>query len=210
MLNHAFVSSVLLLLMLLNPFLLIIYLIDLIEDLDTREFRRVLIRAGMISGCVFAVFALLGDFIFDDLLQARFASFQIFGGIIFLLIGIQFVFTGPEALRKIRGAPEHIAGSIAMPIMIGPATVSASILIGSRVSAGLAVIGIFGAVALTVATILVLKRLHDFVRPRNGKLIERYIEVMGRITALVVGTFSIEMIMQGVGSWLAYLGSVAK
>lgn len=198
-----FVSSVLLLLMLLNPFLLIIYLLDLVQDLEAADFRRVLVRAGLISGSVFSIFALLGDVIFEDLLQARFASFQIFGGVIFLLIGIQFVFSGPGALRSIRGAPEHIAGSIAMPIMIGPGTVSASILAGSRVPGPLAVAGIFGAVGLTVAVMLLLKRMHDFVKPRNEKLIERYVEVMGRITALVVGTFSIEMIMQGLNSWLA-------
>jgi len=208
--DHAFISSVLLLLMLLNPFLLIIYLIDLIQDLNAREFNRVVIRAGLISSGVFAIFALLGDAIFTDLLQARFASFQVFGGVIFLLIGIQFVFAGPGALRKTRGAPEHIAGSIAMPIMIGPGTVSASILVGSRVSASLAVAGIFGAVALTVAVMLLLKRLHDFVLPRNEKLIERYIEVMGRVTALVVGTFSIEMIMQGVAGWLPFLAQALK
>lgn len=130
--THNFTSSILLLLLLLNPFLLIIYLIDLVQDLDAGEFRRILVRAGLISSSVFTIFALLGDMIFEDLLQARFASFQIFGGLIFLLIGIQFVFTGPGALRSIRGAPEHVAGSIAMPIMIGPGTVSASILAGSK------------------------------------------------------------------------------
>jgi small neutral amino acid transporter SnatA (MarC family) len=200
--SHDFISSVLLLLMLLNPFLLIIYLLDLVQDLEAGEFSRVLFRAGVISSLVFSAFALLGDVIFEDLLQARFASFQIFGGVIFLLIGIQFVFKGPGALRNVRGAPEHIAGSIAMPIMIGPGTVSASILAGSKLPALLAVGGICGAVALTVLVMTLLKRLHDFVKPRNERLIERYVEVMGRITALVVGTFSIEMIMQGLESWL--------
>jgi len=200
--DHNFTSSVLLLLMLLNPFLLIIYLIDLVQDLATADFRRVMIRAGLISGGVFALFALLGDVIFEDLLQARFASFQVFGGVVFLLIGIQFVFTGPGALRSIRGAPEHIAGSIAMPIMIGPGTVSASILAGSRLSSPLAVTCIFSAVAVTVGVVLLLKQLHDYVKPRNEKLIERYVEVMGRVTALVVGTYSIEMIMQGLEGWL--------
>lgn len=200
--THNFTSSILLLLLLLNPFLLIIYLIDLVQDLDAGEFRRILVRAGLISSSVFTIFALLGDMIFEDLLQARFASFQIFGGLIFLLIGIQFVFTGPGALRSIRGAPEHVAGSIAMPIMIGPGTVSASILAGSKLPPLLATGGIFGAVGLTVLVMIFLKRLHDFVRPRNEKLIERYVEVMGRITALVVGTFSIEMIMQGLKAWL--------
>ena len=152
--TQSFISSVTLLLMLLNPFLLILYLIDLVQDLDKDQFRNVLIRAGLISTSVFSIFALVGDALFEDILQARFASFQIFGGIIFLLIGIQFMFTGPSALRAIRGAPEHIAGSIALPIMIGPGTVSASVLAGSRLSPGLAVLSIALSVLVTVVTIL--------------------------------------------------------
>jgi len=203
--SHPFIGSVALLLMLLNPFLLILYLIDLVQDLDRKTFRMVLIRAGLISGGIFALFALLGDALFSEVLQARFASFQIFGGIVFLLIGIQFIFKGPGALRSMRGDPEHIAGSVALPIMIGPGTISASILAGSRLSPGLAVGSIVIAVIATVLVILLLKDLYDFVVPRNARLVERYIEVMGRVTALVVGTFSIEMIMQGVAGWLHHL-----
>lgn len=191
--------------MLLNPFLLIIYLVDLIQELDDRAFSQVLLRAGLISCAVFIGVALAGDALFTHVLQVRFASFQIFGGIIFLLIGIQFMFTGPEAIQKMRGKPEHIAGAIAMPIMIGPSTVSASILAGSRLPTLWAVSAILLAMVITVTTLLLLKRLHDVVRPRNAKLIERYLEVMGRVTALVIGTIAVEMIMQGLQAWQLYL-----
>ncbi|OHB29109.1 MAG: hypothetical protein A2X84_14055 [Desulfuromonadaceae bacterium GWC2_58_13] len=202
---HDFISSSTLLLMLLNPFLLIIYLIDLVQEMDFAAFSKILIRAGIISGTVFVLFAWVGERMFTDVLQAHFASFQVFGGVIFLLIGIQFVFSGPMALQKLRGAPEHIAGAIALPIMIGPGTVSASILAGTRLSPGLALICIAATMTTTVATMLLLKKTHDFVRPRNEKLIERYVEVMGRVTALVVGTYSIEMIMQGLTAWAVIL-----
>jgi small neutral amino acid transporter SnatA (MarC family) len=36
---------------------------------------------------------------------------------------------------------------------------------------------------------------------KREALIKRYIEIAGRITALVVGTVSVEMIMQGVRTW---------
>ncbi len=199
--THSFISSAALLLMLLNPFLLIIYLIDLVQEMDFANFSKILIRAGIISGSVFVVFAWVGEQMFTDVLQAHFASFQVFGGVIFLLIGIQFVFSGPMALQKLRGAPEHIAGSIALPIMIGPGTVSASILAGTQLSPWLSLSCIGATMAITVITMLLLKKTHDFVRPRNEKLIERYVEVMGRVTALVVGTYSIEMIMQGLIAW---------
>ena len=130
--DTAFFKSMLLLLILLNPFLLIVYLIDLVQDLDRRGFSQVVIRASVNSSGVFILFALAGESIFSTLLQAHFESFQIFGGVIFLLIGIQFVFSGHKAMTKMRGNPEHVAGSIALPIMIGPGTVSACILSGTN------------------------------------------------------------------------------
>ena len=200
-----FTKSFLLLFMLLNPFLLIIYLVDLVQEMEFRDFSRVLNRAGWISSGIFIVFALLGDLIFQNLLQAQFASFQIFGGIIFLVIGMQFVFKGPDAIKSMRGKPEHIAGAIAMPIMIGPGTVSASILAGQKLQPLWAIAAILLAVGLVVIIMIGLKKLHDIVRTRNEPLIERYVEVAGRIVALVIGTYSIEMIMQGLSHWMNIL-----
>lgn len=200
-----FIKSFLLLFMLLNPFLLIIYLVDLVQEMDFHAFLKVLIRASCISSAVFITFALLGDLIFERLLQADFASFQIFGGIVFLMIGLQFVFKGPDAIKNLRGKPEHIAGAIAMPIMIGPGTVSASILAGRELPPVWAITSILLAIGLVAAIMIGLKKVHDIVRTRNEPLIERYVEVAGRIVALVVGTYAIEMIMQGASVWAQQL-----
>lgn len=197
-----FSKAFLLIFLLNNPFLMIIYLLDLLQDYSLKEFGRVLLRAAHITAVVFVVFAVVGDTIFNVVLQARFASFQIFGGIVFLFIGIRFVFSGPEAMRGLRGNPDQIAGSIAMPIMIGPGTVSASMLVGQRINSVMASLAIVSAVYVCILVMYLLKYLHDFVRPRNERLIERYVETAGRIAAMIVGTFSIEMIMRGVLSWL--------
>jgi len=197
-----FVNSIELLLLLLNPFLMSIYLIDLIEQFNFQKFIRVLVRGASISTFVFIVFAWLGDAIFSDLLHVRFASFLIFGGVIFGIVGIRFVFSGTEALQSLRGNPEHIAGSIAMPFMIGPGTVSASVLAGTKLTPIWASIAIATALSLTVISVALLKSLHDFVKERNQALVERYIEVVGRVTALIIGTFAVEMILQGIDLWL--------
>ena len=131
----------------------------------------------------------------------EFASFQIFGGIIFLLIGIQFVFRGPASIEILRGESKHIAGSIAMPVLIGPGTISASIVIGKRHDPLLACSVVVIAVVICLLVIAILKFLHDLVHPTREALIERYIEIAGRITALYVGTVAIDMIMQGLRTW---------
>ena len=196
------IRSSALLLVLLNPFLLIIYLIDVVQKLDRDQFARVLARAGLIATAAFWLFAILGDALFSDVMQADFASFQIFGGVVFLLIGLQFVFRGPTAIEVLRGESEHLAGAIAMPILIGPGTISASVIIGKRHDAVQACGAVLAAVVISILLMVGLKALHDFVRPKRESLIQRYIEIAGRITALFVGTISVEMIMQGIRTWV--------
>ncbi len=190
-----------LLLVLLNPFFIILYLTDVVQRLEYRRFVQVLLRGATISTVVFIAFSLLGERFFNQFLHANFASFQIFGGIVFLLIGIQFVFKGTGSVEILRGDSDMLAGAIAMPVMIGPGTISASVMIGQRMRPLVASLAIIVAVVACVAAMLLLKWLHDYVRPRNERLIERYIEITGRITALFVGTIAIDMIMQGLIEW---------
>jgi small neutral amino acid transporter SnatA (MarC family) len=196
------IASFLLLFALLNPFLMSVYLLDLITDLPRALFVRVLARGALVSALVFSVFAWTGDAIFSDVLHVRFASFQVFGGIIFLAIGVRFVFSGADAMRTMRGQPEHIAGSIAMPFMIGPGTVSASVVVGARLPVADAVMVIFATLAATVALVAAIKLAHDYLKERNARVVDRYIEIVGRISALLIGTFAVEMIFEGVGTWL--------
>ena len=196
-----YIKSAALLLVLLNPFLVIIYLIDIVEKLEQRQFTLVLIRAGLIAGFIFCLFAILGDVIFSSILQADFASFQIFGGIVFLLIGLQFVFRGPKAIEILQGESAHLTGAIAMPILIGPGTISASVIIGKRHDPLIACAIVLAAVIISIIVILVLKYVHDIIRSRNEPLVQRYIEIAGRIMALFVGTVSVDMIMQGILTW---------
>jgi small neutral amino acid transporter SnatA (MarC family) len=194
-------KSTALMLVLLNPFLVIIYLVDLVEKLDRRSFARILFQGSFIATVVFCCFAILGDVIFSSIVQAEFASFQIFGGVIFFLIGLQFVFKGPTAIEVLRGDSKNLAGAIAMPVLIGPGTISASVVIGKRHEALVACGIIITAVIVSFAIMLVLKSLHDYVRPRSEPVVKRYIEIAGRITALYVGTVAVEMIMQGIRTW---------
>ena len=200
----AFFESVALLFVLLNPFLVIVYLADVVEKKRADQFRQIVFRATVISCITFCVFAIVGDTVFSKIVHVEFASFQIFGGIVFLLIGLQFVFHGPRAITILRGEsePEHLAGAIAMPVLIGPGTISASVVIGEKLTPITGCLAVVLACAASTSIIIALKKLHDYVRPRNEPIIQRYIEVAGRITALFVGTVSVEMIMQGLWSWI--------
>ncbi len=197
-----YIKSAALLLVLLNPFLLVIYLTDIVRKLDQRTFNQVLARASLIAIVVFCFFAILGDAVFVRYMQVEFASFQIFGGIVFLLIGLQFVFRGPTAIEILHGESKHIAGAIAMPVFIGPGTISASIIIGKKHDPLAASLLIAGTVLACAVILVLLKKLHDVVASRREAIVERYIEIAGRVTALIVGTIAIEMVMRGIKAWI--------
>lgn len=174
-----------------------VYLISLIREFNFRDFSKVMVRTHLISGIVFVLFAVLGDSVFEDIFKVRFASFLIFGGIIFLLIGIRSVFSGPAVFIETRGSPEHIVGSITMPFMIAPGTISASVLIGAALPPADAAMAVGLAVFCSLFSITLFKFLHDKIKKRNERLLSGYVEVTGRIVALFTGTYAVEMISRG-------------
>lgn len=193
-----FAKSLALFLVLFNPFLMSIYLIDLIQDLDARVFLQVLARASGISGLVFVIFAWGGEAIFTNLLQISFPAFLIFGGIVILLIALQMMFVGSQAIRNLRGGdPAHLSGSVAMPFMIGPGTISASVVAGKSLSLAGAVLVIVLALTLTTLMLMVLKRAFDSIKARHAGLLERYIDITGRAAALLTGSIGVQMILEG-------------
>ena len=80
-------KSASLLFILLNPFLVSVYLISLIRELSLREFFSIMARAHLISAVAFILFDIACEAIFEYVLLVRVASFLVIGGILFLMIG---------------------------------------------------------------------------------------------------------------------------
>ena len=174
------------------------YLLPMIRSLGFAQFSRVLIQGALISTVVFLLFAYGGEAVFNRYLQVRFESFQIFGGIIFLIIGLRYVFEGADTLESTRGGKaEHLAGSVAMPFMIGPGTISAAVVTGTRLNVLGSAIIIIATMVLTCSILILLKAIHDRVKARNARYVDRYVEIVGRLAALLVGTIAIDMIVTG-------------
>lgn len=201
----AFLRSTVLLLVILNPLALAVYLLDLFRHNSLRTVVRILLRAAGISGAVFSVFVCTGQAVFQNVLQVRFAAFQVFGGVLFLVLALRFMLGGSQTLVVLRGPPAQVAGAVAMPFLIGPGTVSAATLAGLKLPALLAIGAVASALAAVVIVLGVLKALFDVVSVRNAPLVERYVEIASRVSAMVVGSIAVEMIFDGIGSWIGTL-----
>lgn len=183
---------------LLNPFLMSIYMLGIIRNSDAKTFNMALIQGSLISLLVFIIFAKTGQAFFNDVLHVRFESFQIFGGIIFLVIGYRYVFEGADTIGVMRGAPNHLAGTIAMPFMIGPGTISAAVITGVRLTLIETIIVIFITLFLTCSILILMKYAHDHLQHKYSSYIDLYVDIVGRLAALLIGTIAIDMIVTGV------------
>lgn len=200
------VKAAVLLLVILNPFALSVYLIDIFRANPLRTVVGIVTRASLISGVVFGVFALFGEAVFTRVLQVRFAAFQVFGGLLFLVIALRFMLSGSATLVTLRGEPEQVAGAVAMPFMIGPGTVSASTMAGLKLRPVLAVGAIAGALLCTAVLLVAFKLLFDWVGARNARLTERYVQLASRVSAMAMGAIAVEMTLNGLEAWVAVWG----
>lgn len=180
-----------------------IYMIGLIRHTETKVFNKGLIQGGCIAYLVFLLFAWGGEAIFSNYLNVRFESFQIFGGLIFLVIGYRYVFQGADTIGEMRGAPEHLAGTVAMPFMVGPGTISAAVVTGMSMSIGEAALVIAFTMFLTCGILILMKFSHDHLRYKHSKYIDRYFDIVGRLSALLIGTIAIDMIVTGITRLIA-------
>ena len=87
--------------------------------------------------------------------------------------------------------------------LVLPGTVGASVLAGSHLRPPYAVLAIALALLAVIVAVLLIKWLHDVVRQRQERLVERYVDIVGRISALVIGTIAVDMILRGIDIWLA-------
>ncbi|MDH2610029.1 MarC family protein [Acinetobacter baumannii] len=196
--SSPFISTFILFFSLLNPFLMSIYMIGLIRHTETRVFNKALIQGSLIAYVVFLLFAWGGEAIFNRYLNVRFESFLIFGGLIFLVIGYRYVFQGADTIGEMRGAPEHLAGTVAMPFMIGPGTISAAVVKGMSMSLLEAAIVIALVLFVSCSVLIAMKFSHDHLRYSHAKYIDRYFDIVGRLAALLIGTIAVDMIVNGV------------
>jgi multiple antibiotic resistance protein len=202
------IKAGMLLFVLLNPLLMSIYLIELIRETNLALFSRILLRATITSTVAFLLFAWVGEFIFTDIFHVQFSSFLIFGGILFLIIGLRMMLTGSAAVPPLQGGePSRVVGTIALPFMIGPGTISASVIIGKRLQDPLSsFLAIIIATVSAAVSIVVLKVFHDLVQAKKEELLERYLDITGRVVAMFIGTYAVEMIVKGTEIWINAIG----
>jgi len=196
-------NSLLPFLAILNPFALCLYLMTVMDDLDSRTFIKVLCEASLISLVVFWLFAIVGEPLLIKFLGVRTEALRIFGGVIFFVVAYNYVTKGYKAAEFLRGSLEELPSAIALPFMIGAGTITQAILIGKKHEPHTSMFLLFLGLCVCFIVIVGFKLVRDRLKGAREKVFERYVNILSRINGLLIGAISTEMVVSGIKNlWL--------
>jgi multiple antibiotic resistance protein len=171
------------------------------EGADESFRRRMALRAVLIAGTVFALFAVGGAW-FLQTMGISIAAFRIAGGIMLFLIALEMVFaresgtrTTTEEKDESRKRADISVFPLAFPFIAGPGALAIVLLTfgASRGDVPLSS-GLFGVVMLVLALTYTLMRLTPLVMKVMGVT---GANVVNRLSGVVLAALAVQFIIDG-------------
>ena len=153
---HDFWSTLILLLLILDPFGNMPVFLAVTRQVPGRRRAWITLRESAIAYAVLLAF-MAGGRRFLELLGLRQASLEVAGGVILLLVAIKMIFSSAETMFSERDLRDPLIFPLAVPLLAGPSALAAVLLFSSASGPVLALrIGaLSAAVAITAALLLV-------------------------------------------------------
>jgi MarC family membrane protein len=190
--DHSFVSALVLLLLVLDPFGSLPIFISVMRGVAPERRTRVALREVAIAFGVLAVFMVAGQG-FLQLMRLSERSLEVAGGVILAIIAIRMVFaSGGEVYASTASGREPFIFPLAVPLLAGPSAMATVLLLASRQPERLWtwMAALTVAMALSGAVLLTSDRLRRLLGPSVVTAIEK---LMG----LVLTAIAVEMILAG-------------
>lgn len=191
-------STILALLVMLNPFALFLYQLDIIRELSKKDFAKLFYKASATAFFLLGIFLMAGNMIFQDVFQVPVGTFRIFGGVIVLSYSIIFLMSAEKTLIKVRKTMDDTAAEIAMPFMIGAGTISVIILVNHEYSIYKGLIILMAALILNFLIVLSLVLIRDFINKKiNRVAFDKIMQLCLHLNGFFIGAIGIDIIRQG-------------
>lgn len=185
-------------LVMINPFSQVLYLWDLLQRLERREFASTYGRASLLSLGVFVFFALTGDFLFQEVFQVRLDAFRIFGGLVILLVAYRSLREGAGSSLLIEGKAKDLAPQISLPFIVGPGTIWVSVRIGREMGPLLGPGSLAAVLMVNFVFVVMMHRFISHLEAYQETLVGQYFNLLMRTNALFIGAIAVEMVLSGI------------
>jgi multiple antibiotic resistance protein len=187
------------LLLVMDPFGNIPLFLSLLDDVDPRRRRTVIIREMGIALAVLSVFLFFGKYILAGLNISE-PALSISGGIILFLIAIKMIFPKKNVSDELPRETEPIIVPLAVPLIAGPSSMSMVILLSTQHPK--MILSWLIALIAAWSVSLVILILSEFLRRLLGI---RIIKAIERLMGMILTTMAVQMLLSGIKKFLPEL-----
>lgn len=187
-----FISTFITLLALINPVQKIFLINSLQERLTDKELRYISIKSSLTAFIILMLFLFLGNVIFTYVFRIQLYSFRVTCGMVLLYSGWVALQQGvlinigkDVRIQDISSVP------IAIPMIAGPGTITATVTFPAQYGALVTVFAVFAALAVNLAIMLYAKNIGRVMIKLN--IMSPFIRIIG----LIIATIGIQMIFDG-------------
>ena len=188
---------------LMNPFALFIYTLPLLKEFEMHDYVTIIVRATAISWAIYIFFAIVGLYVFNEVLNLNFNSFRIFGGLVLISFALSFILQGKESMVSTKGELSKIASEVALPFMVGAGTIALSVVVGERLGPFQGSVVITTVMAITALMVIGLAVFRLSLKKRMRIVLDKNLEILLRINGFIVGAFGVDLIVIGIRNLIA-------
>lgn len=199
MIDQVFYASVALI-ALTNPLAELPFFLAATNEFTPKRRRQAALKVTIGVLIVLGVSAVAGSRILD-LFGVSFAAFRAAGGLVIILAGLEMLRGTGSGLTSVRDAPgdeeDHLWVPLVMPLIAGPASITATITLSLEETAGTLVVPIGTLIAIIVAGVGVLLILLA-AATLSHTLSRRAVRIFERFSGLILIAVGFQMGMSGV------------
>jgi len=187
-----FISAFITLLALINPVQKIFLINSLKGQLNDSELRYISIKSSLTAFVILLLFLFLGNLIFTYVFRIQLYSFRVTCGMVLVYSGWIALHQGvlinigkDVRIQDISSVP------IAIPMIAGPGTITATVTFPAQYGSLVTVIAVFVALGVNLIIMLFAKKIGDVMIKLN--ILSPFIRIIG----LIIATIGIQMIFDG-------------
>lgn len=182
---------------LVNPFQKVFVVTSLQKQFDIQTTRFISVKATITALVILLTFMFAGQAILNDVFKIQIYALQITCGVVLFYNGINGLQKGLFInLDKTMNLKEISAVPIALPMIAGPATITAAVTFPAE----------YGHIATTIAILLSLgvNLIFMIYSSKIGKVMERFnlLNPLVRIFGLIVATIGGQMVLNGIRGFI--------
>ena len=194
------IGSFVALLALINPIQKIFIITSLQGQFSDGELRLLSAKSTLTALIILIFFLFLGTLIFNYVFHIQLYAFQVTCGVVLFYNGINGLQKGAflQVDQKVKLA-DLSAVPIAMPMIAGPATITAAVTFPAHYGKDITILAIILALGVNLLFMIFTKNI--------GKLFSKFnlMNALIRITGLIVATIGVQMVFTGITNFIGTL-----